>query len=130
MERAVEQIHPKFPFGAWNHVHEEDDLQYTGKRLRIVVGPEGKREVHVDMSSFITGRMDLIDVPGAKMAPDEQPASAIQHAEYRSAVGCLHWVVSQCRLDIAYEVNVLQKRQSAPTAGDLRRAKKVMRDVQ
>eukprot|EP00971_Amphidinium_carterae_P118954 2356782-Amphidinium_carterae.1 len=53
MEQAVEHIHQKFPFGAWSYVHEKEDVQYTGKRLRVVMGPDGKREVHMDMSSFI-----------------------------------------------------------------------------
>mmetsp|Transcript_18011 Transcript_18011/g.41724 ORF Transcript_18011/g.41724 Transcript_18011/m.41724 type:complete len:328 (+) Transcript_18011:687-1670(+) len=86
--------------------------------------------MHVDMSSFIQGRMEQIEVDGAKQTPDDTPATPLQHAEFRSAVGCLHWVASQCRMDVAYDINVLQKRQCNPTAGDLRRANKVMREVQ
>ena len=63
---------------------------------------------------FINGQMDPIP---RKRERDRKPESActpVEHAEFRSGVGNLHWTTSQTRVDNAVDTSHLQKRQNAP----------------
>eukprot|EP00971_Amphidinium_carterae_P323976 6438345-Amphidinium_carterae.1 len=106
MDKKIQEVYRAFPFGTWKCLKDGPET-YTGKRIRI----NECGEIELDMQEFIEGRTELIDLSECKGMSDETPVSPLQHAEFRSAVGCLHWAASQCRMDLSYEVNRLQKKQ-------------------
>ena len=58
------------------------------------------------------------------MAPDDHPEldktailDEMMIREYQSMMGCLNWLVTLGRIDIAYAVTSLSRFNAAPTAG-------------
>ena len=125
-EDIIEKLRSRFPFGSWVWVGREPaGGVYTGRKLQIVK-TDSHEEIQVSMCDFINGRMDKIDLYQRADRPDDDPASALEKAEYRSAVGNLHWLASQYRPDLSFMVNAPQKKQNAPSFGDLKQANKLV----
>ena len=61
--------------------------------------------------------------------PETDKCTLEEHAEYRSGVGNMHWVTSQTRPDHAVDTSRLQKRQNAPTYGDLKDLAKTIKEI-
>lgn len=124
-EAKVAELRRKFPFGAWHEVGKEPNgAVYTGRRVRR--GEAGS--VEVDMEDFADGRLFEVEAARGERSWEDE-ATAIEKAEFRSAVGSLHWMSSQYRIDQAFDVNSLQRRQQSTTVGDLKALNKVVRDV-
>ena len=71
----------------------------------------------MQQQDFIEGRLA---VPPCKKTsrPDSDPCTEIEKAEFRSAVGNLHWVTSQTRFDQAVNTSRFQKKQNVPKWAD------------
>ena len=124
-EAMVEALHRKYPFGEWLEVKDcPKGVTYTGRTIKLV----GK-EVHLDQTDFINGRMDEVPVTKTKGRADSDLCSPLEKAEYRSACGNLHWVTSQSRVDRAIDTSRAQKRQNGPTYGELKSLAKTVKEV-
>ena len=71
-------------------------------------------------------QLPLKKMPGRN---ESDPCSALEKAEFRSAVGNMHWATSQTRWDRAVDASRFQKVQLAPTWGDLKALSKAIRSV-
>ena len=83
----------------------------------------------IGQKDFIEGRMDEFKVKRDNKRPDKDASRLVEHAEFRSSVGNLHWATSQTRVDHAVDTSRLQKRQNAPTYSDLKDLSKVTKEV-
>ena len=103
MEAAVEAFHQKYPFGEWEYVEDKPDgIAHTGRLICF----KGK-EIHLGQPDFINGRMDLVFLKRELMLDPESLCTPIEHAEFRSGVGNLHWATSQTRVDHAVDTGRL-----------------------
>ena len=123
MEAALRE---RFPFGSWKLL-KDAEVDYTGKSLTMF-DEDGKRCIKVHQKQFADGRLDLMDVP-ARGGDPEKLLEPRDHGEYRSLVGSLSWLAGLTRLDAAFELNMLQKKQSAPTITDARRANRLAKEL-
>ncbi len=123
-EAMVEKVHKKYPFGEWEYVAKLDEIAYTGRTISL----HGK-VIHLTQKDFVNGRVDNLKVRKTKDRGLDSPCTPVEHAEFRSGVGNLHWATSQTRVDHAVDTSRLQKRQNQPTYGDLKDLSKVIREV-
>ena len=124
MEAMVEKFRAKYPFGEWEYVRDKPEIAYTGRQISMYGD-----EIHIGQKDFCDGRMDELKVKRDKNRSDDSPCTPAEHAEFRSGVGNLHWATSQTRVDHAVDTSRLQKRQNAPTLGDLRDLAKTIKEV-
>ena len=73
--------------------------------------------------------MDDLKVKRVKDRGLDSPCTPVEHAEFRSGVGNLHWTTSQTRVDHAVDTSRLQKRQNQPNYGDLKDLAEVIKEV-
>ena len=123
-EAKVEAFHKTYPFGEWEYVSKIKEIAYTGRQISL-----HGTEIHIGQKDFIEGRMDDVPCKREKNRKPEDPCTPIEHAEFRSGVGNLHWATSQSRVDHAVDTSRSQKRQNAPKYEDLKDLVKVVREV-
>ena len=87
------------------------------------------KEIHMGQKDFINGRMDPIPCKRERDRKPESACTPVEHAEFRSGVGNLHWATSQTRVDHAVDTGRLQRRQNAPKYQDYKDLVKVVIEV-
>ena len=101
-EERIQAFYEKYPFGAWEDVKKIGQVEYTGRAI-ILRGDE----ILLTQKSFVEGRMEPLKVPRDAKRSLDSPCTPVEHAEYRSCAGNLHWATSQTRVDHAVDVSRL-----------------------
>ena len=65
VEKAVEALHEKYPFGEWEYLSKNKKVTYTGRDVTL-----HGQELHLDQESFVKGRMEVIKLPKEKNRPE------------------------------------------------------------
>ncbi|CAK0821435.1 unnamed protein product, partial [Prorocentrum cordatum] len=109
-----DKLKDRFPLGSWTVVsgQTQGDL-YTSRRVKL-----NGACVEASMPEFIDGRQEEVNC--GRTEKGETPLTPLGRAELQSAVGPLHCVARQRRLDKAFETNRFQKLQKEPTHADTR----------
>ncbi|CAK0836533.1 unnamed protein product [Prorocentrum cordatum] len=100
-----------FNFGEWRHV----PVVFCGKLLQA--DPGGG--FLLDQSTFIEGRLELIEIDKARKRDPSLECNAREIADNRSAVGSLGWPARETRPDLSRTVSMAQRKQNAHCIQDL-----------
>ncbi|CAE7294476.1 RE1 [Symbiodinium natans] len=125
----VEALCARFPFGTWMKVSEQPcGVSYCGKEIKLD-SRDGEQCIILTQNAFIDGRLQPMQISGARAKELDCPATDTEKTDFRSVVGSLQWLTVQSRPDVAFECNQLQKRVSDLRVRDLLRANKAVKEV-
>ena len=125
----VEALCARFPFGTWMKVSEQQcGVSYCGKEIKLD-SRDGEQCIVLTQNAFIDGRLQPMQISGARAKELDCLATDIEKTDFRSVVGSLQWLTVQSRPDVAFECNQLQKRVSDLRVRDLLRANKAVKEV-
>jgi hypothetical protein len=104
---------------------EEENFHYKGLRYSTVYLADGTFEVRVDGAEYIAALVLGAEPTG----PDDAPLSPSAAVDYRSCAGCVGYVASSFRPDVAVECSMLGRTFTNPTNWDMRKVNNVLRYI-
>eukprot|EP00971_Amphidinium_carterae_P166924 3308031-Amphidinium_carterae.1 len=110
------QLKSAFEWGSWVTLTPSQELEYTGKTIRV--HPDGLKHggVIVVQQRFIQGSsVGVVPSMRGRADPHLTPSEL---TEFRSAAGALQWISGQTRPDVSAGTSLLQG--SNPTVQDLK----------
>ena len=128
-KKLVDRFKNHFPFGEWDEVHETGVITYCGKDVDLEE-ENGEKIIRVTQKNFIEGRLSGIEISRERKQKKEDRATEVEISDFRSTLGCLQWLSTQTRPDLAFSTNQLQKRVNRLTVEDLLHANSLVREVQ
>jgi len=118
-KRQLQRLRERYPFGDWKEARA-GPVTYTGKTIELRQ-EDGEWEAYVHQRDFVLGRLEAMKIEKGKRTLDDL-VTPVESSEYKSMCGSLCWLSGLTRIDIAHEVNMLQKRQASPRLRDCIRA--------
>ena len=129
VEKTVELLHKRFPFGEWTKVKDaKEGINYCGKEI-VLDTLDGEQVIRMRQRGFVDGRLELVPLSNERKKHMDADVTAEEKSDFRSVVGALQWLTTQSRPDIGFMVNQLQKRVNHLKVADLIEANKVVRIV-
>ena len=107
-----------FPVDEW----EQDTFEYLG--YEYTCNPEC---IKIQQQSYTQTRVEKVHIPSGHREDDLAEPEQIE--ENRTTIGCLSWLAKQTRPDLQFQVCQAQRRQRAPTIGDLKATNKIVQDA-
>ena len=115
LEHLQKIIGAKFPIDDWDN----DEFEYVGCEYKC-----GRELIEINQALYSSNRVEKVTI--LETDKDDQPASAEQKEENRTAIGCLSWLAKQTRPDLQFSVCQCQKKQQMPTVADLKSTNRVV----
>eukprot|EP00435_Cladocopium_sp_Y103_P054342 s1586_g17.t1 len=127
IERTVEKLYKRFPFGEWALVKDSNGgVTYCGKEI-LIERDNGERVIRMRQRGFVDGRLEFVPITKERRQQLDDVVTPEEKSDFRSVIGALQWLTTQSRPDIAFLVNQLQKRVNHLKVRDLLEANKVVR---
>jgi len=129
-KEILEKLRKRFPFGEWKYAAEsEKGIDYTGKQIWLAKDDDGILEARIGQRDFVEGRLEPIVLDKQRSKQPELECTLLERSQFRSGCGSLQWVAGLTRPGAAYGTNMLQKKQAAPTMGDMKECNKLIADL-
>ncbi|CAB0043022.1 unnamed protein product, partial [Trichogramma brassicae] len=100
-----------------------DELEERLSRTSSDLGLENFKENQLELMKADVEREETKEIP-KKVPFKDNPE---ENGPYREAIGSLLYLAGVTRPDIAYAINLLSRRQVAPTGGDFQEVKRILR---
>lgn len=119
--RTMDQVSSELLVGS----KEEENFHYKGLRYSTVYQKDGTFEVHVDGAEYV----DALEFGEESGGPDDERLSPKDAIAYRSCAGCVGYVASSFRPDVAVECSILGRTFMNPTNWDMRKVNNVLKYI-
>ena len=114
----ISEAHSAFKWGDFKLIEVDKTYTFKGKQLQFFQQPSGKLKLKISMDSFIE---NLGSSATAKGRLSKQPElTPPKQQECRSVTGCLQWVATQARPEIAPTVSLCNHGSNTTTISDLK----------
>ncbi|CAJ1331158.1 unnamed protein product [Effrenium voratum] len=108
-----------FPIAEW----EDKEFEYIGSQIKQADGV-----IELGQCSYVKSRLETTEMP--KEHDAEELADEVTKMDNQSVVGGLSWLASQTRPDLQTGVSMAQRKQRAPTYGDVKETNKIVKLAQ
>ena len=128
VEKMVDSLQNRFPFGEWECVEQKQQISYCGRE--ISVEHEGDEKViKVRQHNFVEGRLSEIEINAERKKQMDDLVTEREKSDFRSTLGCLQWLATQTRADLSFSTNQLQKRIGDLRVSDLLHANRLVKEA-
>ena len=100
----IQQVYDLFQWGSRQELEVGKPVTFKGKELTLIEDKHGKINLHITMKKFIQG-LDTAKVIRGRNTDDH--LNEHEQKELRSVCGCLQWLATQCRPEVAASVSLV-----------------------